>query len=366
MKKVKLALIGAGTMGVGHLDYLTKMENVELVAVCDAHAPTAQKAAAQFNTKAITDYRQLLDPKNCAAVLIATPHYSHTTIGIDALKAGLHVLVEKPISVHKADCQKLIAAHKNKKQIFAAMFQQRTVPCYQKLKQLIDTGELGPLVRVNWIITDWFRTEAYYASGSWRATWAGEGGGVLLNQCPHQLDLLQWLCGMPTKVTAFCSFGKRHKIEVEDEVTAYLEYKNGATGVFIASTGEHPGTNRLEIAGERGKVTVEDTAIKFVRNEVPTTKFSRTTKEAWSTPDVWNIEIPITPPTSQHRAITENFVNAILHRQKLVAPAAEGINSVELGNAMLHSHLTGKTVNMPLDAAAFQRKLKQLIKQSKK
>ena len=298
------------------------------------------------------------------AVIICTPHYAHTTVGIDALKSGHHVLVEKPISVHKADCERLITAHTNRKLVFAAVFNQRTDPCYQKVKKLIEDGELGELTRINWIITTWFRSEAYYAGGGWRATWEGEGGGVLLNQCPHQLDLLQWMCGMPSKVRGFCALGKKHAIEVEDEVTAYLEYPNGATGVFITSTCEAPGTNRLEICGERGKVVIEGYKIHFTRNEVPMTEFSRTTEEGFATPQRWEIDIPLHGKSGQHVEIIQNFVDAILDGKKLLAPAKEGIRSVELGNAMLYSSMTGKPVEMPLDGARYARMLKKLIKES--
>jgi predicted dehydrogenase len=224
MDKVKLGIIGVGSMGRFHADKLPSISNVTLTAVCDINEKRADEAATQYQCKAFYDHQSLLKSKLCDAVLIATPHYGHTTVGIAALKAGVHVLVEKPISVHKADCERLIAAHKNKKQVFAAMFNQRTDPRYRKLKELIDTGALGKIDRVTWIITDWYRTEAYYASGGWRATWAGEGGGVLLNQCPHNLDLWQWMFGMPQRVRGFCKIGQKHNIEVEDVVTAYLDY----------------------------------------------------------------------------------------------------------------------------------------------
>jgi predicted dehydrogenase len=312
-----------------------------------------------------TSHTELLQCDTCDAVLIATPHYDHTPIGIDALKAGKHVLVEKPISVHKADCERLIAAHTDKKLVFAAMFNQRTDPYYRKLKQLIDGGELGALVRVSWIITNWFRTEAYYRGGGWRATWRGEGGGVLLNQCPHQLDLMQWLFGMPTKVAGFCGFGKRHDIEVEDQVTAYLEYENGATGTFITSTGEAPGTNRLEVAGERGQVVIEDDTFRFTRNETPADEFIRTSPEPFGKPGVWNVNIPISGHGGQHKEVLQNFIDAIRNGTVLIAPASEGIRSVELGNAILYSSLTGQPVVMPLDSSAFEAKLKQLIQDSR-
>jgi len=364
MTKVKLAVIGTGGMGAAHIQNILKIDTIDLTALCDVNAENVKRQAERYQCRAFSDYRELLKSKIADAVLIATPHYFHTTIGVAALQAGLHVLVEKPISVHKADCQKLLAAYKSKKTVFAAMFNQRTDPIYKKLKWLVDSGEIGPITRVNWIITTWFRTQAYYNSGSWRATWQGEGGGVLLNQCPHQLDLLQWICGMPSAVTAFCQLGRFHNIEVEDAVTAYLEYPNGATGVFITSTGETPGTNRLEITADRGKVVLENNQIQFTRTEQPVAEFCKTSKEMWGTIDAWNIDIPALGAAGQHAEIIRNFADVILNGKKLIAPAVEGIHSVELANAMLYSSLTQKTVKLPLDGKAYEKKLKQLIKES--
>ena len=299
------------------------------------------------------------------AIIIATPHYLHTTIGIDALENGLHVLVEKPISVHKADAERLIAAHMKKKVVFSAMFNQRTDPHYTKVRDLIRTGELGKILRVNWIITTWFRPENYYASGGWRATWAGEGGGVLLNQCPHNLDLYQWLFGMPDRVRGFCQFGRYHNIEVEDDVTAYFEYNDGMTGVFITSTGEAPGTNRLEIAADRGRVVIEPAGITFTRNVVPASEFSRSSPSMFGKPETWDVKIPVNGKGGQHDEILQNFIDAILDGKKLIAPAVEGIHSVELGNAILLSAFTDKTVELPVNGRAYERRLKQLIANSK-
>ena len=324
----------------------------------------AQAASATWGCPTYIDSQTLLGDRVCDAVLIATPHYSHTTIGIAALEAGYHVLVEKPISVHKADCERLIAAHKDKDLVFAAMFNQRTDPHYKTIKRMVEEGELGRFLRINWIITSWFRTDTYYASGDWRATWAGEGGGVLLNQCPHNLDLLQWICGMPVKVRGFCGIGKRHDIEVEDEVTAYLEYLDDCTGIFVTSTGEAPGTNRFEIAGDRGKLVLESGTLTFVRNQIPATEFMRTSEASFAKPDVETITIPIEGKGGQHAEILENFADAILEGKELIAPAEEGIHSVELGNAMLYSSLIGQTVKVPLDGAAFERELKKLIESS--
>ncbi|MFA5203532.1 MAG: Gfo/Idh/MocA family oxidoreductase [Lentisphaeria bacterium] len=364
---VRLGIIGFGNMGRFHAEYLRagRIAGAELAAVCDVNPEALQHPLAR-DIRHFTDSRKCIRSGKVDAVIVATPHYDHTVIGIDALKAGLHVLVEKPISVHKADCQRLIAAHQNKKQVFAAMFNQRSNPLYQKVRELIQNGELGALVRVNWIVSDWFRTQAYYDSGNWRATWGGEGGGVLMNQCPHNLDLLQWLCGMPRRVRAFCKLGARHRIEVEDQVTAYLEYDNGATGVFITSTGEAPGTNRLEIAGERGKILVENGKLLFYRNETPADEFLRTSTQGFGAPGLWNIEIPVpAEQQQQHQVLMQGFIDAIRLGKPLLAPAAEGIHSVELANAMLYSSALETTVELPLNAAAYEKQLKRWIAGSK-
>jgi predicted dehydrogenase len=351
-------------MGASHAASIQagKVPRLVLTAVTDVDAARSGRVSG---VKAFASADELIASGLVDAVLIATPHYSHTTIGINALKAGLHVMVEKPVSVHKADAERLLAAHTNPRQIFAAMFNQRTDHYYLKLRQLIQSGELGKLRRVNWIITNWFRTEKYYASGGWRATWAGEGGGVLLNQCPHNLDLFHWLFGMPARVRAFCGWGRYHQIEVEDDVTAYLEFPDGATAVFITSTGEAPGTNRLEITAERGKIVYENDRIQFLRNETPMSEFSRTAALAFAAPETWSVEIPAKDHGGQHNEILKNFTDAILDGVPLISPAAEGINSVELANAMLMSAWTDQTIALPLDAKRYARLLEQKIAGSK-
>jgi predicted dehydrogenase len=366
MNTVRLGIIGMGNIGRYHAEYLLngKVNRCQLTAVADALAPLEPWAARGLRT--FNDGEALIRSGAVDAVIIATPHYQHTTLGIAALEAGLHVMVEKPISVHKADAERLIAAHaRHPDRVFAAMFQLRTEPRYVKIKRLVSTGELGPLVRVSWIITDWFRTEAYYASGGWRATWKGEGGGVLLNQCPHNLDLLQWLCGMPARVRGFCQLGRYHNIEVEDNVTAYWEWASGATGVFITSTGEAPGTNRLELCGTRGKLVLENNRLTFTRNETDMLEFSRTARTGFARPDVWHVEIPFADAPAQHATLTQNFVDAILDGTPLIAPGAEGLHSVELANATLYSSLTEQTITLPLDGAAYEAKLQELIARSR-
>ncbi|MGV3774400.1 MAG: Gfo/Idh/MocA family protein [Verrucomicrobiales bacterium] len=364
MKKIRLGIIGMGNMGKYHADYLLqkKVDRCELVAIASSNPAIGDK----FKGPALFDSgEKLIQSGQVDAVLIATPHYQHTSLGVMAFEAGLDVMVEKPISVHKADCERLIAAGRKSGKVFGAMFQLRTEPRYKKLKKLISDGELGSIVRINWIITDWFRTEAYYASGGWRATWKGEGGGALLNQCPHQLDLWQWLVGMPARVHGFCQFGRYHNIEVEDNVSIFMEYATGATGLFVTSTGEAPGTNRFEIVGEQGKIVIEQGKMSFTRNEVTMSEFSKTATTGFARPDIWNIEIPVELAPAQHAAVMQNFTNSILDGDPLIVPGEEGMNSVEIANAALFSAWTGRTVELPLNSKAYESALQEKIAASK-
>ena len=364
MKSVRLGIIGLGNMGLGHADNITsgKVKRCEIAAVCD---PTPEKTARFPQTRRFARSDELIRSGVVDAVLIATPHFDHTVSGSDALRAGLHVLVEKPISVQKADCERLIAAWQDPKQIFATMFQQRTDPCYQKVRELIQNGELGRIRRINWIITNWFRPEAYYKLGSWRATWAGEGGGVLLNQCTHNLDLFQWFFGMPQRVRGFCGLGRYHDIEVEDDVTAYFEYADGATAVFITSTGEAPGTNRLEVAAENGRLVFENDVLTFTRNARPMSEFSGAATKPFAAPATEEFRFTFPNRGGQHVEMLQNFIDAILDGSPLIAPAPEGIHSVELANAILFSSAQNQTVELPLVAAAYEKFLQGKIETSR-
>jgi predicted dehydrogenase len=358
--KVRLGLVGLGNMGSLHCRLLQNTPELELVAGCDIDEHRLHRVTERYGCEGFSDARELLKARICDAVLVATPHYSHTTIGIEALKRGYHLMVEKPISVHKADAARLINAHQRDDRVFAAMFNQRTNPAYVKIKEMISSGELGAIRRVHWTITDWFRSQAYYDSGGWRATWSGEGGGVLLNQCPHQLDLLQWLFGMPETVQAFCRFGAHHQIEVEDEVTAFLEYSSGATGVFTTTTGETPGINRLEIAAENGLLIYdsEESFIRWRRNSKPVSA-AIAENAGFEKPDTSDEKIEFSGAGGQHAEVLANFAAAILRGERLIAPAEEGIHSVELANAMLLSAWRGKAVPVPISARGYARQLKQ-------
>lgn len=364
MRELKLGLIGLGNMGTQHYHSIQQghLQRVTVSAVCDTDP--ARLAGLDSSIPRFASSAELIRSGEVDAVLIATPHYDHTTIGVDALEQGLHVLVEKPISVHKRDCERLLDAYTHRpraEQVFGAMFNQRTDPRYQKLRALIQGGELGDLRRMNWIITDWFRTDLYYRSGGWRATWKGEGGGVLLNQCPHQLDLLWWLFGTPQSVWAQCRFGQWHDIEVEDDVTALLTYENGATCTFITTTGEAPGTNRLEIVGEKGTVVADDGGLRWMQNQTPISEYCRTSDQPFGKPEATEAALPFADRGGQHREVLQNFVDAVLDQTPLLAPAVEGIHSVELANAMLLSTFEGTSVSFPLNAEQYWKHLEARI-----
>ncbi|MBQ4050522.1 MAG: Gfo/Idh/MocA family oxidoreductase, partial [Oscillospiraceae bacterium] len=303
------------------------------------------------------------------AVIVAVPHYQHPVLSIKAMKKGINVVCEKPAGVFTKAVREMNAVADASDVTFAMMFNQRTNCVFRKMKELVDSGKYGEIKRVNWIITDWYRTQAYYDSGAWRATWSGEGGGVLMNQCPHQLDLLQWICGLPVKVTAFCHEGKWHDIEVEDEVTAYLEFENGATGVFITTTGDAPGTNRFEITLDKAKIICEAVGgqfgIKMYELEVGQAEHIKTHPQGFGMPAGKWVDVETDGENLQHVGVLRAFVNHILHGDPLVANGQEGIRGLTLANAMQLSSWTGKTVELPLDEDLFLELLNQKIATSK-
>jgi predicted dehydrogenase len=365
MNTVRLGIIGLGNIGRHHAAYLLegKVARCRLTAVCSRKA----ELPPEFKSVAVFDEPQKLIRSGLVdAVLIATPHGQHPAEGIAAFEAGLHVMTEKPIASHKADAERFVAAYRrNPKCVFAVMSQFRAEPRYRKVHELIQSGALGQLVRVSWINTDWFRPEAYYQSSAWRATWRGEGGGVLINQCLHNLDMLQWLVGMPANVRGFCKLGRFHDIEVEDDVTAYFEWANGATGTFVSSTGEAPGTNRLEISGTLGRLLLENGKLFFTQNERNAVEYCKAAEQAFGKLPSTTQEIAFENAALPHAVLLQNFANAILDDEALLAPGAEGVNSVELANVIVYSSLLEKTVTLPLDGAAWEMKLDELIASSR-
>jgi predicted dehydrogenase len=369
MEKVRVGVIGLGNMGAIHAKYIDsgEVKNAELTAVCDISPIRLEWAKENLkeNVKMFKDAETIIKSGLVDGLIIAVPHYEHPILSMKSFSQGLHVLLEKPAGVYTKQVREMNEAAEKCGLVFGIMYNQRTNPLYQKLRDIITSGDLGEIKRTNWIITNWYRPEIYFNSGSWRATWEGEGGGVLINQCPHNLDLWQWICGMPLRVRAFCGFGKYHDIEVEDDVTAYVEYENGATGVFITSTGEAPGTNRLEVIGDMGKIVSEDGKLTFWRNRQSERTFNSNAANPFSQPEVWKCEIPTTGVEKAHKGITENWVNAILNKTPLIAPGIEGINGLQISNAIQLSSWTDNWVSIPVDEDLYFEKLQEKIKKSK-
>ena len=368
MSNLKVAMIGLGNMGSAHAKHIFDgcVEHMELAAVCDIDPAKLDWAKENLGDVATySDYHQLLDDHICDAIVIATPHYDHPVIAIEAFEKGYHVLCEKPAGVYTKKVREMNAVAEKSGKVFALMFNQRTNPLYQKVRELVQNGMLGEPKRLIWIITDWYRTQAYYDSGSWRATWKGEGGGVLLNQCPHQLDLWQWIFGMPKSIYAKCSVGKYHNIEVEDDVTITAEYENGATACFITSTGEFPGTNRLEITGDRGKVVVEGAKLTFTKLSQPEREVCYNSKGGFVHIDQTVEETVVEDTGTAHVGILQNFTNNILFGEELISSGYEGINGLTISNAAFLSDWLGKEIVLPMDEDLFYQLLQERIANSK-
>jgi len=350
MNIVRVGIVGIGNIGSVHAIniYNNKIKGLKLTAVCDIDDNRVQWANEQFKDVSVyKKYEEMLASSKIDAVIIAVPHYIHCEIAIRAFEEGLHVQCEKPAGVYAKQAEAMNGAADRSKTVFSIMHNQRTNPVFYTLKNMFQNGELGSLIRVNWLVTNWYRTQEYYDSGNWRATWSGEGGGVLLNQAYHNIDLWQWICGMPDRVTSFCEYGKYHKIEVEDDVTLFAEYKEGATAVFTASTGEFPGTNRLEITGTLGKAVAENGKLFHWKKETEKSEQC--------------VCLDITPIAEEtaHIGILQNFTNAVLYGEKLIAPGIEGVNAVNIINAAYFSSWEKKSVNLPIDGDVYIENLKK-------
>ncbi len=366
--KIRVGIVGIGNMGTSHLrNYKEgKMPEVEITAVCDIKADRLEWAEKEFPEIARFDaYEKMLESGLCDAILIAVPHYDHPPMAIKALESGFHVMTEKPAGVYTKQVREMNEVAAKCDKTFAIMYNQRTNPMYRKAREIVKSGEYGELKRVNWIITDWFRTQAYYNSGGWRATWSGEGGGVLLNQCPHNLDLWQWICGMPIKVKAVCRVGQWHDIEVEDDVTIYTEYPNGASGVFITTTGDCPGTNRLEITLDRAKLICEDNKLRMYVLENNTSDIIYKSEDGFAKTDGEWIDVELEGENNQHSGVMNAFAANILRGEELIAKGEEGINGLTISNAAFLSSWLDKTIELPIDEDLYYAELEKRIKSSK-
>lgn len=363
MNTVRIGIIGIGNMGSAHAlnIYQGKVEGLELTAVCDIDESRLEWATQTLGSQItlFNDYNQLIKSGLVDAILIGTPHILHPSIAIDGFAAGLHVLTEKPAGIDTLHVRKMNEAAKKSGKVFGIMYNQRTNPLFARLKKMVEEGQLGEMKRFVWIVNNWYRSQAYYDSGTWRATWSGEGGGVLLNQCPHNLDIWQWITGMPVKIRAFCKYGHYHNIDVEDDVTIIAEYANKASAVFISSTGEYPGTNRLEYSGTKGKVVIEEGVLRFYRLETDERKICFETDKGFPQEEVHYHEFVQEEPETSHVGILQNFTNAILHGESLLAPGDEGIHGLTISNAAYMSDWLDCWVDLPLDEEKFYQMLKE-------
>lgn len=366
----RVGIIGIGNMGSGHLKCFLKdqIKDAKLTALCDTNSEHLYRFKDQLGDEVqyYESASELIHSGNVDGVIIATPHYDHPVIAIEAFNAGLHVLCEKPAGVYTKNVREMNEAAKRSKKAFQVNFVLRTEGVFRKIKEMMDNHELGKIKRIVWIITDWYRTQAYFDSGSWRATWAGEGGGTLLNQNPHQLDLMQWIGGVPMRVRASCYFGKNREIEVEDEATAYFEYENGAVGLYMTSVSEFPGTNRLEIAGDRGKLVYENDKLTFYQTTISEEEYNNDkTKSFGPIPmEIRDIEYTKENVSDRLPKMINNWVDAALTGAKLIAPGEEGLNSLLVTNAIYLSAWNDEWVEIPFDENEYYEKLQERIKTS--
>ncbi len=370
-EKIRLGVIGIGNMGSAHAKNVAagKCPDFVLTAVADIKPDRLAWAAAELpaSVKRYDSAEALLERGEVDACMICVPHYDHPKYAIACMQRGIHVMVEKPAGVYTKQVREMNEeAKRHPDVVFGMMFNQRTNCIYRKVRELVQSGAYGGIRRTNWIITNWYRPQAYYDSGDWRATWAGEGGGVLLNQCPHQLDLWQWICGMPVSVEAKLSYGLWHDIEVEDDVTAYVKYANGATGVFVTTTGDAHGTNRLEIQLDRARIVVEGGKISLLVYEMTEQAFSKTNTEPFATVAASKVEVETDGENPQHVGVINAWGGAILRGEPLVADGSEGINGLTLSNAMHLSSWLGREVKLPLDEELFYSELMKRVAGSKK
>ena len=370
-EQIRLGIIGLGNMGTGHARNVLEVRcpDLKLAAVADINPARLEWARTHLpeGLALFDDGIAMLESGRVDACLISVPHYDHPSLAIACMERGIHVMVEKPVGVYTKQARAMndvAAAHPEV--VFGVMFNQRTNCLYRRMRELVRSGAYGQLRRTNWIITNWYRPQCYYDSGDWRATWAGEGGGVLLNQCPHQLDLWQWICGMPVRLQSHMRFGQWHDIEVEDDVTTYAEYANGATGVFVTTTGDAHGTNRFEVQMDRAKIVVEDDRLKLTEFEVPEPEWSRTNDQPFAAMAAKEVPVALDGENPQHVGVLNAWAGAILRGEPLVAGGEEGINGLMLSNAMHLSAFLGKAVDLPIDEDLYYEELMKRVAVSRR
>jgi predicted dehydrogenase len=357
LEPLRIGLVGLGTMGRGHLSKETTLSEVKIVGIADVDPAAVQSASQTFNIPGFASYQELIDSRECEAILVATPHPFHAPIAEYAAQRGLHVLSEKPIAVTVGEADRMIETARKAGVLLGVMFQNRTEPWYRAAHELLASGAIGPLYRSVMVASFWYRTQAYYDSGSWRGTWSGEGGGVLMNQSPHSLDMFIWLGGKPSQVQARTST-RFHRIEVEDTAEALLDYAGDQTGYLYTTTAEWPGEDRFEFTGERGKLVINGRSVRLYRG---TERVQDTidTLPVWGKPSGEWEDIPTPGDPPGHAAVVAQFARAVRLGEPMVAAGEDGLNSLELGNAIMLSGDLNRAVDLPLDRSEYDRFLER-------
>jgi len=364
MEKVRIGIVGLGAMGYGHCKNVISIPETELTAVCDNSEDLARERGKEFGVPYFTDSRELINSGLCDGIIVVVPHWFHPDVSIYALQSGLNVLCEKPLAVTVSDAERMVKGAKKYKKVFSVMHQMRTEPFFKKAKEIVESGAIGKIHRT--LCVDlWYRAQAYYDSGTWRATWKGEGGGVLINQAPHIIDLFIALAGLPCRIEAKTRT-RLHKIEVEDDVCAFLEYRNGAWGYYYTTTCEPVRNFYIELAGEKGKLIIDGYKIKLYRYNEPVSVFTRKAKNMWEAieakEEIYQFESNL---STGQKEIIKNFAEAILQKEKLLVTGKDGLNTVEFINACILSGKKGKPVDIPVDRDEYNRLIEKLKRLSK-
>ena len=363
--QLRVGIIGIGTIGSAHAAAIFdgKIPEMRLCALCDTSAARASELRSLYpDIPVFQTNDEFFEKAEIDAVIISTPHYDHPPLAIRAFERGLHVLTEKPGGVYCSAVREMCAAASKSGKVFGIMFNQRTNKLFSEARRIVSSGALGELKRTVWIITNWYRKQCYYDSGDWRATWSGEGGGVLMNQAPHNLDLWQWICGMPISLRAECRVARSHDIEVEDDATIYAEYENGASAVFITSTGDYPGTNRLEITGTKGKLVLENKKLTLYSLAIDEREYRMT---EINTKNEVTVSVIDDEPYNGHCNILGNFARAALYGEELIAPGTDAIYELTLCNAAYLSAWSDSKIRLPMNDAEFEARLDEHIRASR-
>src|SRR5436190_6484216 len=354
--RLRYAVIGAGVVAPLHLRAIAALEDAELIGISAIGAGSARARAEEAGCPLFGNHRELLvlEPD---VVVVCTPHPSHPALTAEALEAGAHVLVEKPLAPEAREAEAMIDAADRAGRLLGVCFQQRFRPPVAAARALISAGRLGELVRVS-IVDPLYRPNSYYRTASWRGTWQGEGGGVLMNQAPHTLDLLCHLAGPPATVWGR-SRRRLQPMEAEDSASALLEYAGGAAGTIAVSTVE-PGAQRIELVGDRGRIEIVGETIVFERFEPPLSAHLPAASEMFAQPAIVAEQVELPVGRGDHLEVHADFAAAVRGGRAPRVPAHEAIWSLELANAIVLSTHTGRAVRLPVDRDAYAALLADL------